>query len=58
MADTVNKWIWMKVSTLIFLDAIYKICFKLLTNRQVNTVVVDYHSDVEYYESKKTIKIP
>ena len=31
---------------------------KLLTNRQVNTMVVDYNSDVEYYETKKTVKIP
>lgn len=39
-------------------DAVYRFCFKLLTNRQVGTIIIDYNSDVEYSETKKTIKVP
>lgn len=58
MADIVSKWIQIKVSTIFKVDAVYRFCFKLLTNRNVGTVLIDYNSDVEYYESTKSIKVP
>lgn len=30
----------------------------MITSRQVAPIIIDYNSDVEYFESTKTIKIP
>lgn len=39
-------------------DHVYRVCFKILTNRQVGTVVIEYNAEVEYKYDINEIKIP
>ena len=39
-------------------DHVYRICFKILTNRQVGTLIIDYNAEVEYKYDISEIKVP
>lgn len=51
------RWTSIKVH-FIKTDSIYKFCFKLLTNRQMQAIIIDYNSDIEYFQAKKTLTVP